>query len=500
MISLLVSAQLISPLAPAALADPAGPTVSLSQTSLNFGNVGVGMTSAPQDIVLTNTGTSDLVISSITFAPPYGASDFGETDTCTTGPLAIGAHCTITVTFEPTFPGMRTGQLAITDNAAGSPQTIFLLGNAQYAAINFSSNGLAFGDQLVGVPTTENLIVTNSGSGPLAITNVSISGPDARDFKASDTCTTAHVAPHASCTIVVTFGPSVDRLRSANLVLTDNAADSPQTLPLTGNGVYPVLTLVPNWLDFGIARVKTPSATQYLFLFNTGTIPATVANVSVGGLDSSDFGQTNTCTLASIVPGTYCTISVRFVPRLSGDRNATLIITDNALSRLQSATLRGISVESGRTGGTAVSVSGDNTISVDLGTATKVVAAGNGKQTAAGGAATILKRTKPILVRLRGLPRHLARVTMTAELWALRTAPRPRGASARRSTVVRRGARPHSLLYHSTLNARVDANGQVQMRIRPSGLPPRAVHAVLVLAVRTAHSVVLQRALLVTFP
>jgi hypothetical protein len=469
---------------------------------MNFGNQGVGMTSAPQAIVLTNTGSSDLAISSITFAPPYGASDFDEADTCTTAPLAIGAHCTITVTFAPTFPGVRTGQLAITDNAAGSPQTIFLLGNAQYAAINFSSNGLAFGDQLVGVPTTENLIVTNTGSGALAITNVTISGPGAGDFvKAADTCTTvAYVAPHASCTLSVRFGPSVDRLRSANLVLTDNAADSPQTLPLAGNGVYPVLTLLPTWLDFGIARVKSPSAAQYLYLLNNGTVPATVANVSVGGLDSSDFGQTNTCTLASIVPGTYCTISVRFVPKISGDRNATLIITDNASSRLQSATLRGISVESGRTGGTAVSVSGDNTISVDLGTATKVVAAGNGKQTAAGGAATILKRTKPILVRLRGLPRHLARVTMTAELWALRTAPRPRGASARRSTVVRRGARPHSLLYHSTLNARVDANGQVQMRIRPSGLPPRAVHAVLVLAVRTAHSMVLQRALLVTFP
>jgi hypothetical protein len=308
------------------------------------------------------------------------------------------------------------------------------------------------------------------------------------------------VAPHASCTLSVRFGPSVSRLRSANLVLTDNAADSPQTLPLTGNGVYPVLTLVPTWLDFGIARVKSPSATQYLFLFNNGTVPATVASVGLSGLDSSDFGQTNTCTLASIVPGAYCTISVRFVPTRSGERDATLIITDNALSRLQSATLRGISVVSGPTGGTAVSVSGDNTISVNLGTATKVVAAGNGKQTAAGGAATILKRAKPILVRLRGLPRHPARVTMTVELWSLQTAPRPRGSSARRSTVVSSGARPHSLLYHSTLNARVDATGQVQMRIHPSGLPPRAVHAVLVLAVRTAHSMVLQRALRVTFP
>src|SRR5919198_4447866 len=114
MVSLLVSAQLISPLAPAALADPTGPAVSLSRTSMNFGNQGVGTTSAPQTIVLQNTGSSDLVISSITFAPPYGADDFGEADTCTTRPLAPGAQCTITVTFEPTFPGVRTGQLAIT--------------------------------------------------------------------------------------------------------------------------------------------------------------------------------------------------------------------------------------------------------------------------------------------------------------------------------------------------------------------------------------------------
>jgi len=49
--------------------------------------------------------------------------------TCTaTMTLPVGGHCQIAVTFAPTAAGKQTGTIAITDNAANSPQVATLEG------------------------------------------------------------------------------------------------------------------------------------------------------------------------------------------------------------------------------------------------------------------------------------------------------------------------------------------------------------------------------------
>jgi hypothetical protein len=101
----------------------AAPAVTLSASSLDFGSQPPNTTSAPKTITLTNSGTATLNISRV------GTSgDFAETNTCGTT-VAAGANCTISVTFTPTAGGSRTGQLTITDDAAGSPQTVALTGS-----------------------------------------------------------------------------------------------------------------------------------------------------------------------------------------------------------------------------------------------------------------------------------------------------------------------------------------------------------------------------------
>src|SRR5205823_896534 len=81
-----------------ASADP--PAVSLSPTSLNFGNQNVGTTSAPQTVTLSNIGTATLSITSIGIENGDYSSDFAETNNCGTS-LAAGASCAINVTFTP---------------------------------------------------------------------------------------------------------------------------------------------------------------------------------------------------------------------------------------------------------------------------------------------------------------------------------------------------------------------------------------------------------------
>ena len=102
------------------------PLASVSPTNLTFGTLKVGSPSPPQVVTVTNTGTADLIITSITASGDFAASPGAG---CVV--VAPGATCTISVTFTPTTSGTRTGTLTITDDAAGSPQTVALSGSGR---------------------------------------------------------------------------------------------------------------------------------------------------------------------------------------------------------------------------------------------------------------------------------------------------------------------------------------------------------------------------------
>jgi len=99
-----------------------GGTVTLSPSSLNFGNQTVGTTSSPQAVTLTNSQSVSLSITSITTS-----GDYAQTNNCGTS-LAANSSCTINVTFTPTTSGTRTGTLTVNDNGPGNPHTASLTG------------------------------------------------------------------------------------------------------------------------------------------------------------------------------------------------------------------------------------------------------------------------------------------------------------------------------------------------------------------------------------
>jgi uncharacterized repeat protein (TIGR01451 family) len=126
--------------------------VTLSPTTLAFGNQQVSATSAPQTVTVTNSGTGPLTISSVYLNEPSqddgivggrvppaigkggpaqltitSSSDYAATTTCGST-LAAGANCTISVTFTPSTSGSLPGTLGLDDNAGNSPQTVTLSG------------------------------------------------------------------------------------------------------------------------------------------------------------------------------------------------------------------------------------------------------------------------------------------------------------------------------------------------------------------------------------
>lgn len=109
-------------------------------------------------------------------------------------------------------------------------------------AVFLSPTELIFGSQMAGTFSKPQLIsITNSGTGTLKVSNVSVAGADAADFLFSSggTCqgTTFDLAPTANCTVAVTFSPLAAGVRSATVTFTDNAPGSPQTVVLQGTGL-----------------------------------------------------------------------------------------------------------------------------------------------------------------------------------------------------------------------------------------------------------------------
>ena len=97
-------------------------SVTLTPTSLNFGNQAVGTTSAAQTVTVTNVSSVTVSISSISTSVP-----FAETNNCGSA-LTAGATCMISVTYSPSVSGTQHGTLSVSDSGAGSPQTASLAG------------------------------------------------------------------------------------------------------------------------------------------------------------------------------------------------------------------------------------------------------------------------------------------------------------------------------------------------------------------------------------
>ena len=320
------------------------PVASLSTTAIAFGTQNLNSTGAPQSVTLTNTGSASLTINSISISGA-NAGDFTQTNNCPTS-LTQNSLCLINITFSPAATGSRAATLSISDNSSGSPQTVALTGTSVVPQVSLSTVVIIFGNQNLNVPSAAQAVtVTNTGSSPLTINSISISGANAADFNQTNNCP-ASLAQSTSCLINVVFTAAAAGVRTANLSISDNAGLSPQTVALSGTGAVPQVSLSSTAIVFGNQNLNTPSAVQSLTVSNMGSSSLTITSISIGGANPGDFAETSNCS-GSLPPNTSCQISVVFTPVAAGARVAALSISDNASGSPQSIALSGAGVAPG---------------------------------------------------------------------------------------------------------------------------------------------------------
>jgi len=156
--------------------------------------------------------------------------------------LSAGASCSINVTFAPTATGMRTASLGIANKLSPNPVPVPLTGTAIPAApiVSLSSTTVVFGNQPFGTTSAAQAVtLRNVGSAILNIQAVALGGSNSGDFAIATGSTCgggASLNPNSSCAFQITFTPTGSGTRSATVGITDNAADSPQTINLSGTG------------------------------------------------------------------------------------------------------------------------------------------------------------------------------------------------------------------------------------------------------------------------
>jgi trimeric autotransporter adhesin len=309
---------------------------SLSGSLVAFGSQAMNVTSAVKPLTLLNNQTVPLTISGISTS-----GDFGQGSTCPLSPntLAPKLSCIVSITFTPTALGSRTGTLTVSDDASNSPQTAQLSGAGVIPAALLAAT-LSFGSQAVNVTSAVKVLtLQNNETVPLTIAAISTSG----DFAQTSNCplSPSTLAAKLSCSVSVTFMPTVLGSRTGTLTVTDNASNSPQATLLSGSGIVPASLSVSS-IVFGNQSVNGISAARVLTLQNNETVPLTIAAISTSG----DFAQTSTCPLSpsTLAAKLTCNISVTFTPTVLGSRTGSLTVSDDAANSPQTAQLSGTGI------------------------------------------------------------------------------------------------------------------------------------------------------------
>jgi hypothetical protein len=326
-----------------------GDTTPTTADWTDFGSV-----AGTRTFTIRNTGNIALDIDAITISGT-NAADFAVTTPPAASIAAFGST-TFTVTFSPSAINIRTATISIVnDDTDENPYSfdiqgfgivpeIDVQGNATSIANNDTTPTTADWTDFSSIASTRTFTVFNNGNITLTLGSVVVSGANAGDFTISPQPSTS-VAAFSSTTFVVTFVPSALGLRTATLTFSNNDSnENPYNFNIQGTGVTREIDVMGNSLsivngdavtsisdhtDFGPADINLATITRVFTILNTGSLPLTISNPTITGLNATEFSISANPSTLSIGAGSSTTFSVTFNPSAVFTRVATINIGNN---------------------------------------------------------------------------------------------------------------------------------------------------------------------------
>jgi hypothetical protein len=292
--------------------------LSISPTSVNFGNVKVGSSSS-QNITLTNSGNAALTISSAT---PYGQG-FSITGLGLPQTISVGASMTVVAQFAPASPGSTSGTISVGSNAPGSPATIALSGTGAQGLLAANPTSVSFGSVAVGNNGSQSMTMTNSGTASITISSASVSGTG---FAIAGLSTPMTLSAGQSVGFSTGFTPSSAGNASGSISFASNAPGSPMAIALSGTGTQAQIAAAPASAAFGNVVVGNNNS-QPIIISNGGNASLTISQATVTGTGFSVSGLSAPLTIAA---GKSATFNAAFTPSSSGGVSGSVTLVSNA--------------------------------------------------------------------------------------------------------------------------------------------------------------------------
>ena len=283
-----------------------GCAVTANPTSVTFNNATVGV-QASQNVVITNTGTGNIGITSATLTQTGTLFSLGTLTLPVT--LTPTQTLTIPVRFTPTSAGPATATLTVADSCQNL--IIPISGNPTTVKIAAIPTSLVFPDTNIGANSTASLTVINFGTGTLSITALTINGGANSPFTVvSPTASQASpftVAGSSTATVTLKFSPTTAGTQTDTLAIVSNDPVTPSLsvgLSGTGKATVPPVVIV----NQPSAGTIIASGTQFTASFGASPAQGGGSIVSFTATLSLDGGATFSQTLAG--PGAAATPGV----------------------------------------------------------------------------------------------------------------------------------------------------------------------------------------------
>jgi hypothetical protein len=305
-------------------------TMSLTPTSISFGNVNTGSI-ATQNVQLANTGNSSVTVTQVA-ASGAGVSVSGATTPFT---IAPSQGVPLTIRFTPTTSGAISGSVTVTNNSGGSiVETV--TGTGTQAGLSVTPASASFGSVVTGNTNSQTIQLNNSGNANLLISQATVSGTG---FSLSGLALPLTLTPGQSGTFNVQFAPQGSVSATGSVSIVSNAPSSPATVSLSGTGLAASYTLAvnPGSLSYGTVTDGS-SAAQSFTVTNTGNANVAITGVSVTGAEYAIGSGAGAVTLS---PNQSTAVSVQFAPTIAGSATGAVKIASNATGGTSSVSLSG---------------------------------------------------------------------------------------------------------------------------------------------------------------
>jgi hypothetical protein len=301
---------------------------------------------------------SGQLLASITFV---NETSYGWQQQALTSPLAINANTVYVVTVntgDTYYVSTDTGfyskivnhdlSSVVGNNGVYGPPSRFptntweasnyfrdvVFSPATAGGLTSSPASLNFGNVNVGSGSSQSITLTNNASTSVTISKVATSGTE---FTVGTMAVPFTLGAGKQVSLTLRFNATSMGSATGSVTITSNASDPTLTVPLSGTGMQPQISVVPTTVSFAGVALGV-SNTQTLTVRDSGNANLIISQATTAGTGFSLSGPTLP---AAIAPGQSAAFTVRFSPATSGSATGTIQIVSNAPNSVLTVPLSG---------------------------------------------------------------------------------------------------------------------------------------------------------------